>query len=250
MKKSVLSALVLSLSLIACGTLPCAPAQAQGIYAKAGLLGAGLGYSHRISNRFAVRADFTTVGAFKRSGTIDWLKYRQLNYRARLKANQLGIYGDWFPFDNGLRLSAGLHVRQLQANLQVRPSRDGIRVGKIPVRDCPKCNITGRIKFPALAPYLGLGWESGLGKSGGGGNILAPKSGWSVMLDAGVSFGQPKADITLSRNLRILLELESILPGGNKAAMREVEAERRKLLKRANKVRFFPHLYVGLAYRF
>jgi len=36
----------------------------------------------------------------------------------------------------------------------------------------------------------------------------------------------------------------------NGTLLREVEAERQKLLKRARKVTFFPHIYVSVAYRF
>jgi len=195
-------------------------------------LGAGLGYGHRVSNHFALRADFTTVGAFKHSGTIDLLQYRQLNYRARFKVHQLGIYGDWFPFENGLRLSAGLHVRQLQADLKLHPSVINVRIGKKTLPYHPKAgdNITGRVKFPALAPYLGIGWESGLGESGG------------------VAFGEPRVDLTVSQSLRNKLKILGLVPGNSTEV--EIDAERQKLLKRARKVRFFPHLYAGLAYRF
>jgi len=233
MKKSILFRLVLLLAL----AVPLAvPAHGHSVYAKVGFLGAGLGYGHRISDYFALRADATTIGAFEHSGNFDLLQYRQWHYDAKFKAHQLGLYGDWFPFGNGLRVSAGLHLRRLYADLQASPNQDKLCVGRICVPRQPGDKLTARVDFPALAPYLGRG--------GGGG-----RAGWRVLLDAGVAFGRPRASLDISPSLRAKLALIAILKRDG-TLVREVEAERQKLLKRAKKITFFPHLYVGVAYRF
>jgi len=233
MRKSVLVASAFS-SLTACCLLLPASTQAQGIYAKAGVLGAGLGYSHSLTDRFSLRTDVTTVGTAKYQRTMNLL-----HYSARLKANQWGVYGDWFPFANGLRVSGGLHVRQLNAQVQARPAEAGsITLNNISVPYGPGDSVTGRVRFPALAPYLGIGW----------GHHGTQAAGFGFVFDVGVSFGAPQVDLAVSDLLRAKLSIAAAMNGTT--LKKELQAERQKLQDQADKVKIFPHLYVGLSYRF
>jgi len=228
-----LSAAVCCLLLSACCPLFSLLAQAQGLYVKAGLLGAGVGYAHNVNEHLALRTDFTTVGSLKHSRTID-----QLRYDAHLTAHQAGFYGDWFPFNNGFRLSGGLHLRQLHADARVHPVENGyVAIGSVRVPYTTEDAITGKVDFPDVAPYLGIGW---------GHHTVEP--GLGFVFDLGVSFGKPKTDLFVSKSLQAKLDAEARHGGGTAAAA--IAAERRKLAIKADEAKIFPQIYVGLSYRF
>src|SRR5690625_135697 len=82
--------------------LASAPAIAGGgIYFKGGLAGVGMGYAHGVDSRFTLRGDFTTIDQISHRGSVG-----DFRYKARAKNDTLNFYGDWFPFDNGFRLTA------------------------------------------------------------------------------------------------------------------------------------------------
>jgi len=221
------------LSIAACCALSPLLAQAQGVYAKAGILGAGLGYSHRITDSMSVRIDATTVGSISRQRTVG-----SIGYKAKLKADQLGLYGDWFPFANGFRLSAGMYLRDMEVKAEGRPNAAGsVTVNNTTVNYGAGDALSGRVKFPSVAPYLGLGW----------GQRSAQEPGFGFVFDLGVSFGKPKTTLTANTSLTAKLNAAA---GFGATAASEIEAERRELARKANKLKVFPHLSVGVSYRF
>jgi len=69
------------------------------------------------------------------------------------------LYGDWFPFANGFRLSAGIYLRNMEAKAEGRPTAAGtVRVNNTVVGYRTDDTLSGQVKFPTVAPYLGLGW--------------------------------------------------------------------------------------------
>jgi len=221
------------LSVVFCGAS--LPTHAQGVYTKTGVVGAGLGYFHGVTDTFSLRTEFTTAGKFKHnftSGAID--------YRASLDADQLGVYGDWFPFGNGFRISGGVHARKLQAQAQGRPNANGqIIIHNTTVKFDPTDTLTGRVKFPALAPYLGIGW----------GYHNAQKPGLGFVLDVGVSFGKPSTSLMVSASLTEKLDAAAE-KAGNTTAAKEIEGQRQKLADTVGKFKVFPQVYAGVSYRF
>jgi len=219
------------------GGLLCAAqsASAQEIYAKVGILGVGAGYAHSVNDRFGVRTDITTAGTISRNGTAGALRYD-----ADLKADQLGAYGDWFPFGGSFRLSAGLHSRKLEVTADGRASQSGtISIGNI---DIPYGGDTdtahAKVKWRSVAPYLGIGW--GHHASGG--------KGFGFIADLGVSFGTPSTELTISDSLREKLDALAPLSGTSAAA--EIERQRRDIADDVEEIKVFPHLFVGVSYRF
>jgi len=221
---------------IACGLLLAAQsASAQEIYAKVGILGVGAGYAHSVNDRFGVRADFSTIGTISRNGTAD-----RLRYDADLKANQLGAYGDWFPFGGSFRLSAGLHSRKLEVTADGRASQSGtISIGNVDVPYGGDADTAhARVKWPTVAPYLGIGW----------GHHASRGPGFGFIADIGVSFGSPKTELTISNPLRDKLEVVAAAQGTSAAA--EIERQRRELEDDVEEVKLIPHLFLGVSYRF
>jgi len=224
--------LAICLSVVSCSV--CLPVHAQGFYAKTGFLGTGLGIFHGLTDNFSLRADTTTMKKFQRdfsSGGID--------YQANLTANQFGVYSDWFPFGNGFRLSAGLQRRKLKAQAQGRPSTPGVIViHNTRVAFDPEDNITGQIKFPSTAPYLGFGW----GYNG------AQTGGFGLIIDLGIAFGRPSTTLIVSESLQKKLDIAA--RAGATTAAAELEGQRQKLAKTAEKIKVFPQAYLGISYRF
>jgi len=236
---------VISLSLFACCAALAAPAQANEFYVKAGIMGAGVGYSHSISNKFALRAEVTTLGTIKRVGSIKRDSHLNapligkqdghysLKYKATLQSNQFGIYGDWFPFDNGFRVSSGVQLRNQQVRAKGRIN--GYWDNKTGQREVANGWIKGRVKFPTVAPYLGIGW--------GGGSHVTDQKGFGFVFDLGVSFGRPKTSLTVDPKLQNHGLVGSVVE-------KELARDRKKLHNLAGKLKILPQVYVGVSYRF
>jgi len=213
------------------------PTHAMGVYTKAGIAGVGVGYFHGVTEHLSLRSDFSIVRKFTRD-----FASRAGSYTVSLDANQWGIYGDWFPFGNGFRLSTGIHVRRLQVQAHGQPA-DGaftIRFGplKWSVKFKPEDTFTGLVKFPAVAPYLGIGW----------GYHDTQKPGLGFVFDLGVSFGKPSAKLIISDSLQTKIRLARLTGASSVDAL--LKGEQQKLNDTANAFKAFPQVYVGVSYRF
>jgi len=85
------------------------PVAAHEVYGKAGFLGAGIGYSYGFNEYFNVRTDYSTIGTYKRTE----------------KADQLGLYGDWFPMGGAFHFTIAVHQRKLEINAKGVPDALG-----------------------------------------------------------------------------------------------------------------------------
>ena len=224
----------MSVSLLCLSTLGMSvAAQAQEIYGKAGFLGAGIGYAHGLSPAFTLRGDVTTIGSITHDGSRSDYKYS-----AKVRNDQATAYLDWFPFESGFRLSAGLGGRDTRVNGEARPGRSGsVKIGDTRVTYGEEDRATGRLKYPTIAPYLGLGWGHNVGQK--------TTAGWGFVADLGVSFGKPSVDFDVNQSLYAKLDAAS---GGNADA--EIRKQRDDLKDDADKLQFFPHVYVGVSYTF
>jgi len=220
----------------ACGLLLAAhTASAHEIYAKAGFPGVGAGYAHSLNKHFGVQADYTTAGTINRDGVAG-----QLRYEADLKADQLGVYGNWFPFGGSFRLSGGLHSRTLEVNAHGHEQNGMITIGgvNIPYDGGGTDLVQARVEWPKVAPYLGIGW--GHARHG---------QGFGFVADFGVSFGSPKTELTVSQTL--LGKLDDLAKKDPRInAKAEIERQRQAMAKDVETVKVFPHLFVGLSYQF
>jgi len=223
---------------VVCGLLLAANhADAQEVYGKVGILGVGAGYAHTINEYFAVRTDFSTVDTLDRNGTAG-----QLDYDAELKANQLGFYGDYFPFGGSFRLTAGLHSRKLEVVANGRHDGSSIFIGDINVSGIIDDLDTAQasVKWSSIAPYIGMGW----------GHHATQSRGFGFIADIGVSFGSPKTSLTISDDLRYKAIGAIFLSGSNMDVDEEVEKQRREIADDLEKFSAFPHAFIGLSYRF
>jgi len=205
---------------------------ARGVYAKAGFLGVGLGYAHSIDERFGVRADFSTIGSMHRNGSAGGL-----SWRAKAQANQLGAYGDYFPLHNGFRLSGGMQLRSVKIEGDVRSWR--VRsLNTVFEPDGPQDAVRATIKYPTVAPYLGVGW----------GHHASRAKGWGAVFDLGVSLRGPKTSLYVSDSVYQRLDAAARRAGSTADA--EIEEQRRELKDKADDFKILPQVYIGVSYRF
>lgn len=205
---------------------------AQSVYGKVGLFGAGIGYAHGINDNLAVRADITTIGNYSKDGTSD-----KFDYRGSFKFDQTSIYGDWFPFSGTFSLTGGVNFRQAKLSADARPNQAGtVTVGDTVVNFGAGDTLTAKIEMPSVAPYLGIGW---------GHNVSAKKSGISFFADIGFSFGKPK--VSLDANESFLAKLNT---ASNGKAQKEINKQVKSIKEDSNKIKVFPQIYLGVSYKF
>lgn len=222
-----------TLGLTAVLAMTASGACAQEVYGKIGFLGAGLGYAHGISPSLTARADFTTAGSYSHDGSSSGL-----DYEARLRNNQATAYLDWFPFDSGFRLTAGLGVRSTRVTADARPDGAGtVTIGDTTVGYGAEDRAHAKVEMPRFAPYLGLGWGHNVGRD--------RKTGFGFVADVGFYVGKPDVNFSVNDSLRTKLNLAS---GGN--AESEIRRQRTDIQDEADKLKVFPALYVGISYTF
>jgi hypothetical protein len=196
---------------------------AHEIYSTVGSEGVGLGYGYSISKSVDVRADFNYLG-FNHGGELDGTGY---NATARLA--HAGLYADWFPLDgiaHGLRLTAGALIGNDRAYGSLDGNNGSITINGHTLSTYGQ-SIYAKAKMPTVRPYIGIGY---------GHNALA--KGFSFIADVGVAYGKPKMEYNLP------VGLEEAVGSDN------VAAQEAKWQDTANRVRFFPVVKLGAAYRF
>lgn len=207
----------------------------QAIYAKVGFPGVGLGYAYGVNKNWGVRADFSTIGNYSTNETSG-----DLDYAAKLKYNQVGVYGDYFPFQGAFRISAGMQYRDAKVRGDGRPNASNqLSVGNTTVVVNQNDQLTAQIKMPTLAPYIGIGW---------GLNTAANKSGWSLFADVGVTIGKPK--VSLQVNDSLMGKLDTAAATNGTTGQAELDKQVADLKKDSDKLRVVPQVFIGVAYKF
>lgn len=236
------------------------PAAAEGVmdkvevYGKAGLSGLGVGAGYGISEKLTVRSDVSTLG-FNRSFDED-----DVHYKAKLKNHKINLYGDYFPANNGFRLTAGLGLgkTELSATGHARRiSQQEFKIGdkKYDVTLDGNDTVKASVKYPTVSPYFGIGW---------GHNVGQKKTGWGFNADLGLSLGSPKTKLSVNSSLNEKLvkaqaEIDGVagatLTDEQKAAAQaeidsRIAAEQKKIKDRIGKYKVIPMISVGVSYRF
>jgi len=220
----------------ACSLLLAAmPVSAHEIYGKAGFLGAGIGYSYGFNKYLNLRTDYATIGTYQRTETVD-----QLQVKGKMKANQLGFYGDWFPFGGGFRLTAGVHRRTLEVSAEGKAAANGTwTIHDTVINADPNDSVKGKVEFSKTAPYLGIGWGH-----------QSNKPGFGFIADIGVSFGKPKSKLSVSDSVRTKLDAVGAATGRANLADEEIAKQRKELDDTIGGIKIWPQAYIGVSYNF
>lgn len=216
-------------TLITLATLTLASGLATGahageVYTGIGTHGVMLGYAHALSPDFTVRGDFGTLGSREKQQTEEGV-----DYTGKLTYNRAGLFGDWFPFSGGFRVTGGVTFNNMKLDLLAKGNGTQMTIGNKTFVSATDDRLNVLVAFPKTTPYLGFGWGHQL------------STGWGFVFDLGASIGKAKASETHSgTNL------------GNPAlvSQADIDAELAEIRDGAGKIKAIPMLAIGFNYRF
>ena len=198
-----------------------APWCGVGLTAKAGTLGVGGDLTVGLTRWLGIRVGGNWLsidpGLKIEEGTFH-TDLRWLSYEALL---------DVHPFGGGFRLTAGAMFDQNEFNL----TADLAHPVSINDANYGLSQLGGRVKYPGLAPYVGLGY----------GNAAAYDARWHFAFDLGVMF-QGDPDVTLNA-----VALQPILQSQLQA---DLDREAGKIHDTLKKYNYYPVLSIGVSFRF
>jgi hypothetical protein len=195
----------------------------MGVYAGIGLPGLTLGLAVPATDNLTIRADYTTVG----NPTATRVE-SGITYDARLKAERLGVFADWYPFGGRFRLTAGATSNDVNARLAATGVGKVVTIGSNSYTLQANDRFDATIGFPRSTPYLGIGW----GHRGG-------PTGLGFHADIGASIGRATVATAVSGNLSLAPTIAA-----------DVAAEEAQLRENVRKIRFIPQISMGVDYRF
>jgi hypothetical protein len=203
-------------------TFGAATAHAGEVYANVGLPGIGLGYAHPIDSQFTVRGDFMTMGSRQKDTTEDGIAYT-----GRYKLQRVALFGDWFPFQGSFRLTGGLSSNNYRVSLDASGAGGSLTIGDRTYTTGTGDGLNVEIKFPAVTPYLGIGWGHQTG------------SGWRMAADIGALIGKAKVTATARGALANEADIQA-----------NIDKELAELRDGVGKIRAIPQLSVSVGYSF
>ena len=199
-------------------------------------LGPGVFAAWDVSNAFAVR------------GLVNYFTYdldreeAGIEYEVDLQLQSFGLMLDWHAFRNGFRVSGGAFVNRNEFSAMAKDAE--IEIGAHRYNGV----LDALIDFSSVAPYLGLGWSSGRGRSG-----------LSVGIEAGVLFhGAPKLSATgmvttagVGCNFSISEDGKATVCSELLGELKDdLEAEHRELGDDLDSFKLYPVVSLSLSYRF
>ena len=191
---------------------------------RGGTLGGGVEVSTALSQRAAVRLNADGYTRKQSSTEAD------IQYDVKLKLQTVSLLGDWFPFANNFRISAGAMFNGNKLTLKGQPSGGTTYTINDVIYTAPEVgSLEAAVKFRKAAPYFGIGYGRPI------------NSGLSLIFDAGVMFqGSPrsKIDVTCGTTARCT-QLQN-----------DAKAEESQLDDSLHKFKYYPVISVGLAYTF
>ena len=217
----------LALALLAGFSCAAANAADIGVSATAGTTGLGLHVSFPIQPKLNARVGFGYLNYDNSGSTAD------ADYNFKMKLRTFDVLADYFPMDNGFRMTGGLVYNGNKVDVDMKPkSGTDYVVNGITYNAAQAGSINGSVDFKKIAPYLGIGW----------GNAVANK-GWGFSADLGVMFqGSPRTSLTSS-------DCQLDAATCTKLAS-DIAVENTKLNDKVNSFNAYPVLRVGASYRF
>src|SRR3989441_2556180 len=193
---------------------------------RAGTLGGGVELSYALSQRVAVRLNADGYNRTQ-SKTHD-----NIDYDMKLKLQTGSLLGDWFPFANNFRLSAGAMFNGNKFTLKGQPTGPGYTINGTFYPASQVGSFDAAVDFNKVAPYFGIGYGRPI------------NSGLSLLFDLGVmSQGRPKAKINVTCG-------PAATPAQCTQLQSDAQAEQSKLDDSLHSFKYYPVISLGLAYTF
>jgi len=193
---------------------------------RGGTLGGGLELSFALTQRAAVRLNADAYN-FKQTDTHD-----NIDYDMKLKLQTVSLLGDWFPFANNFRISAGAMFNGNKLTLKGQPTGGFYTINGNTYNTAEVGSFDAAVDFKRAAPYFGIGYGRPI------------KSGLSLIFDAGVMFqgsARSKIDATCG---------PLATPAQCTQLQSDAQAEQSRLDESLHTFKYYPVISLGLAYTF
>ncbi|MDD3467079.1 MAG: hypothetical protein PHE67_08015 [Campylobacterales bacterium] len=185
----------------------------------AGTMGIGVSASTNLIEKLNLRANISGY-EYKHSGTYG----SDVNYDIKMKLFGTGLLADYFPFDNGFRLTGGAYYNGNKFTMDSKSDTATVTVGNNSYSGA-NTSLKDEIKYQKIAPYIGLGWGNPLDKDG---KI-------KVGVDVGAMYtGSPKVSVSGSSNI----------------SQSDLAIEQADIQKEADKLKWWPLIAVSVTYKF
>ncbi|MET0029521.1 MAG: hypothetical protein ABW101_17970 [Candidatus Thiodiazotropha sp.] len=199
----------LPLSVLAEGTVVSARLGSLGLSVEG-----GFGLTEQFSTRLGInRYQYDTterVDGNKYDLDLDW--------------QSISLFADWHPFDVPLRFTAGFLRNSNE--IQGETGASSITIGDTLYRDV---GLKADVDFRTFAPYLGLGWESGLFR----------ERGWGFNVDLGVMYqGTGRVNLTATGM------------GADLVDPNDLAREEERFEEDLEDYRYYPVFSFGVSYKF
>lgn len=189
----------------------------------AGTMGIGLEETTSIAKYANVRV-LAAGFNYSKDGTSG-----DVTYHGTAKILNAGILLDYYPFENGLRLTAGGMYNGTKVSLDGKPAggTNTYTLNGNTYTAAQVGSISGDAKYEKIMPYIGIGFSN-------------PIKGSKITfgMDIGAMIGKPTADLTVTN------------PTNNATLAADAAVEKAKLQNDANKVTAYPVIQFNVAYRF
>jgi hypothetical protein len=219
MFKSIRTPISFALLSAAC----CTAAQAGESSMSVGAPGLVAGYAYAVNQQMGLRADVGTTGRIKKSDTASGIPFD-----AKAKYDRIGLFGDFFPFSGGFRITGGVTINR--ATLELKSRFDGatsVSVNGITVTPTTDDYFNVKMRFPTVMPYIGIGY---------GHDQRQP--GLGLVADIGVSIG------------RVKLSRETSLIGQYGITDADVDTKLDDVRDKIGNLTVLPSASLGLSYRY
>ena len=198
-----------------------ASVQADEIYGGIGFPGITLGISRSIAPAVGLRGEYSGGLNLSRNG-----QRNGIDFNGNLKAQSVSVLADYFPMDNGFRVTGGLSFNSTRFTL------NSTGLGATTINGKP-VSLAGEffnveIKQPGVTPYIGIGYGFKPGST----------SSWDFYADAGVMIGKFNSTTNTS------------IVGKQGITQADVDAQTATVRDNVSKTSVLPKVSLGASYRF
>lgn len=152
-----------------------------------------------------------------------------IKYDFDLGLFSVGSFVDYFPFQNGFRLSLGAFFNDNELDMKASAATS-YEIGDTTYTAAQVGTLNGKVEFDEFAPYIGIGWGNPFGKDGD----------WSIAFDLGIMY-QGSPDVSLSANGTL---------ANNAAFKDDIQREINNLEGDIDDYDYYPVISIAVTYRF
>jgi len=222
------------ISVLLAGLLACFTAQAQSsnsyenVYVGLGATSIlSVGYAKPINDSWGMRGEFAMTPKLTYNDSVSGGS-ASLSF----KSTRIGLFADWFPFDNQLRLVGGLTFNDIKGDFSgTSTATNFVTVNNKKVSLAGE-NYNASLTFPAATPYIGVGL----------GHNPKKDKGLGFHADVGLMIGSFTSSINtsvLNKNI-----------GGVVITQADIDKESQLVKDAISNIGVLPSLSLGLSYRF